>query len=397
MEDMKEFEKELMIEDSENILNTYKRFPVVLKEGKGATLKDYTGKEYIDFSSGIGTNSFGACDKEWVDAVVHQANTLQHSSNLYYTAPQVMVAKMLCEKTNMKKVFFGNSGAEANECAIKAARKYSYDKYGLGRSEIITLQNSFHGRTIATLSATGQDVFHQWFFPFVGDFKYCPASDIDALKGLISEKTCAIMIETVQGEGGVVALDPKFIKYIDKVCKEKDILFIVDEVQTGNGRCGYLYSYMEYGVTPNIVTTAKGLAGGLPFAAILFDEKTQNVLSYGQHGTTFGGNPVCASAAVSVLKRIDDKLLNHVRECRKIIEDRLKDVEEVKSISGKGLMVGLELKDGLKAVDIASKCMEEGLIPLTAKTKIRLLPPLNITFEELNKGLDILIHVLKEA
>lgn len=397
MEDMKEFEKELMIEDSENILNTYKRFPVVLKEGKGATLKDYTGKEYIDFSSGIGTNSFGACDKEWVDAVVHQANTLQHSSNLYYTAPQVMVAKMLCEKTNMKKVFFGNSGAEANECAIKAARKYSYDKYGLGRSEIITLQNSFHGRTIATLSATGQDVFHQWFFPFVGDFKYCPASDIDALKGLISEKTCAIMIETVQGEGGVVALDPKFIKYIDLVCKEKDILFIVDEVQTGNGRCGYLYSYMEYGVTPNIVTTAKGLAGGLPFAAILFDEKTQNVLSYGQHGTTFGGNPVCASAAVSVLKRIDDKLLNHVRECRKIIEDRLKDVEEVKSISGKGLMVGIELNDGLKAVDIASKCMEEGLIPLTAKTKIRLLPPLNITFEELNKGLDILIHVLKEA
>lgn len=397
MEDMKEFEKELMCDDSENILNTYKRFPVVLKEGKGATLKDYTGKEYIDFSSGIGTNSFGACDKEWVDAVVHQANTLQHSSNLYYTAPQVMVAKMLCEKTNMKKVFFGNSGAEANECAIKAARKYSYDKYGLGRSEIITLQNSFHGRTIATLSATGQDVFHQWFFPFVGDFKYCPASDIDALKGLISEKTCAIMIETVQGEGGVVALDPKFIKYIDLVCKEKDILFIVDEVQTGNGRCGYLYSYMEYGVTPNIVTTAKGLAGGLPFAAVLFDEKTQNVLSYGQHGTTFGGNPVCASAAVSVLKRIDDKLLNHVRECRKIIEDRLKDVEEVKSISGKGLMVGIELNDGLKAVDIASKCMEEGLIPLTAKTKIRLLPPLNITFEELNKGLDILIHVLKEA
>ena len=397
MEDMKEFEKELMVEDSENILNTYKRFPVVLKEGKGATLKDYKGKEYSDFSSGIGTNSFGACDKEWVDAVVHQANTLQHSSNLYYTAPQVMVAKMLCRKTNMKKVFFGNSGAEANECAIKAARKYSYDKYGLGRSEIITLKNSFHGRTIATLSATGQDVFHQWFFPFVGDFKYCPASDIDALKGLISEKTCAIMIETVQGEGGVVALDPEFIKYIDLVCKENDILFIVDEVQTGNGRCGYLYSYMEYGVTPNIVTTAKGLAGGLPFAAILFDEKTENVLSYGQHGTTFGGNPVCASAALSVLKRIDDKLLNHVRECRKIIEDRLKDVEEVLSISGKGLMVGLELKDGLKAVDIASKCMEEGLIPLTAKNKIRLLPPLNITFEELNKGLDILIHVLKEA
>lgn len=397
MEDTKVITNKIIEEDNLNILNTYKRFNVVLKEGKGATLKDYEGKEYIDFSSGIGTNSFGACDKEWVDAVVKQASTLQHSSNLYYTEPQVLVAKLLCEKTGMKKVFFGNSGAEANECAIKTARKYSYDKYGSGRSEIITLVNSFHGRTIATLSATGQDVFHQWFYPFVGDFKYCPASDIDALKGLISDKTCAIMIETVQGEGGVVALDPEFIKYIDKVCKEKDILFIVDEVQTGNGRTGYLYSYMEYGVHPNIVTTAKGLAGGLPFAAILFDEKTENTLSYGQHGTTFGGNPVCAAASLSVLKRIDDDLLNHVKECRKIIEDRLKDAKEVISISGKGLMVGLELKDGLKAVDVATKCMENGLIPLTAKTKIRLLPPLNITFEELNKGLDILIQVLKEA
>jgi acetylornithine/N-succinyldiaminopimelate aminotransferase len=399
MEEMKEFEKNLIALDNDNILNTYKRFIVVLKERHGATLKDYTGKEYIDFSSGIGTNSFGACDKE-VDAVTKQVSTLQHSSNLYYTAPQVLVAKMLCDKTKMKKVFFGNSGelkTEANECAIKAARKYSYDKYGSGRSEIITLQNSFHGRTIATLSATGQDVFHQWFFPFVGVFKYCPASDIDALMGLISEKTSAIMIETVQGEGGVVALDPAFIKYIDEVCKEKDILFIVDEVQTGNGRTGYLYSFKEYGVTPNIVTTAKGLAGGLPFAAILFDEKTENVLTYGQHGTTFGGNPVCAAAALSILSRINDKLLKHVKECRKIIEDRLSDIKEVKSISGKGLMVGIELEDGLKAVDIAAKCMENGLIPLTAKTKIRLLPPLYITFEELNKGLDILLQVLKEA
>lgn len=384
-------------EDKEYIINTYKRFDVVLKEGKGATLLDYSGKEYIDFSSGIGTNSFGVSDDEWVLAVTNQAKMIQHSSNLYYTKPQVELAKLLCEKTNMKGVFFANSGAEANECAIKAARKYSYDKYGNGRSEIITLINSFHGRTIATLSATGQDVFHQWFYPFVGEFKYCKKPDIKELKNLISEKTCAIMIETIQGEGGVIPLEEDFIKYIDAVCKEKDILFIVDEVQTGNGRCGYLYSYMEYNVTPNIVTTAKGLAGGLPLAAILFDEKTKNTLSYGQHGTTFGGNPICASAALSVLKRIDDDLLNHVKECRKIIEYRLKSVKEVISISGKGLMVGLELKDGISALDIVKKCMENGLISLTAKNKIRLLPPLNISFEELDKGLDILIQVLKEA
>ncbi len=383
--------------DARDYLPVFARYKIVLDHGDGVYVYDSQGRKYIDFLGGIAVNVLGHNHPALVKAVAEQAGKLIHCSNLYYTEVQARAAEKLVKLSGLGKVFFANSGAEANECAIKAARKYSYDKYGLGRSEIITLKNSFHGRTIATLSATGQDVFHQWFFPFVGDFKYCPASDIDALKGLISKKTCAIMIETVQGEGGVVALDPEFIKYIDLVCKENDILFIVDEVQTGNGRCGYLYSYMEYGVTPNIVTTAKGLAGGLPFAAILFDEKTENVLSYGQHGTTFGGNPVCASAALSVLKRIDDKLLNHVRECRKIIEDRLKDVEEVLSISGKGLMVGLELKDGLKAVDIASKCMEEGLIPLTAKTKIRLLPPLNITFEELNKGLDILIHVLKEA
>lgn len=396
MEENYLIEKNIIKDDNENILNTYKRFDVVIKEGKGSTFKDYNGKEYIDFSSGIGTNSFGACDSEWVKAVTDQAKTIQHTSNLYYTLPQVKVAKLLCEKTGMKKVFFGNSGAEANECAIKAARKYSYDKYGQGRSEIITLVNSFHGRTIATLSATGQDVFHKYFFPFVGDFKYS-LPNIDALKGLISEKTCAIMIETIQGEGGVVPLDPEFIKYIDKVCKEKDLVFIVDEVQTGNGRTGYLYSYMEYGVNPNIVTTAKGLAGGLPFAAILFDDKLQNTLSYGEHGTTFGGNPVCAAAAYSILTRIDDKLLNHVKECRKIIDERLSSVEEVKSITGKGLMVGVELKEGLNATEVAKACMKNGLIPLTAKTKIRLLPPLNITFLELNKGLDILIKVLKEA
>lgn len=387
---------DIFANDQEYILNTYKRFHVALKSGKGATFKDINEKEYIDFSSGIGTNSFGACDDIWVQAVCNQAQTLQHTSNLYYTEPQVKLAKLLCEKTNMKKVFYGNSGAEANECAIKAARKYSYDKYGENRNEIITLKNSFHGRTIATLSATGQDVFHQYFYPFVGGFKYALANDIEELNSLINEHTCAIMIETVQGEGGVNALDSKYIQYIDKICKEKDLVFIVDEVQTGNGRCGFLYSYMEYGVTPNIVTTAKGLAGGLPFAAILFDEKLQNTLSYGQHGTTFGGNPVCAAAAYSVLTRLNDDLFKHVLECRKIIEEELSNVKNVISISGKGLMVGIEIHPDLKALDIVSKCIENGLIPLTAKNKIRLLPPLNISFEELRKGLNILKKALED-
>lgn len=383
-------------EDKEYIENTYNRFNVVIKEGHGSTFVDVNGKEYIDFSSGIGTNSFGVSDPEWVKAVTEQASLVQHTSNLYYSLPQIKVAKLLCEKTGMKKVFFANSGAESNECAIKTARKYSFDKYGAGRSEIITLVNSFHGRTIATLSATGQDVFHQYFNPFVDDFKYAPANDIDALNALISDKTCAILIETVQGEGGVNALDAEYIKYIDKVCHEKDILFMVDEVQTGNGRTGYLYSYMEYGVNPDVVTTAKGLAGGLPFAAIMFSEKTEKTLGYGQHGTTFGGNPVCAAAAYSVLTRLDQKLFDHVKECRAYLEKKLAGRKEIVSISGKGMMVGIELPNGIKAADVAKKCMENGLIPLTAKTKIRLLPPLNISINELDRGLDILLKCIGE-
>lgn len=386
----------IITEDKENILNTYRRYNVVLESGHGATLIDINGKEYIDFSSGIGTNVFGACDKEWVDAVCMQANTLQHTSNLYYSIPQVKLAKLLIEKTGMKKVFFSNSGAEANEGAIKAARKYSFDKYGNDRNEIITLQNSFHGRTIATLSATGQDVFHQYFFPFVEGFKYAKANDIAELNALISNHTCAIMIETVQGEGGVNALNPEYIQYIDRICKEKDLVFIVDEVQTGNGRCGYLYSYMEYGITPNIVTTAKGLAGGLPFGAILFDEKLEHTLTYGTHATTFGGNPVCAAAAYSVLTRLNDELFSHVRECRKRIEAELSSTKNVVSITGKGLMVGIEIAPQLTASEVVGKCIEQGLIPLTAKNKIRLLPPLNITFEELHKGLTILKKALED-
>ena len=387
---------QIMIDDKENILNTYKRFNVVLTKGNGSILVDEDGKEYIDFSSGIGTNIYGVCDKEWIDAVCQQAKKIQHTSNLYYSEPQVKLAKLLCEKTGMKKVFFSNSGAESNECAIKAARKYSYDKYGEGRYEIITLVNSFHGRTIATLSATGQDVFHQYFFPFVEGFKHAFANDIQALDNLINEKTCAIMIETVQGEGGVNPLDAAFIKHIEKICNEKDLVFIVDEVQTGNGRCGYLYSYMDYGVHPDIVTTAKGIAGGLPFGAILFSEKTEKVLGYGQHATTFGGNPICAAAAYSVIKRIDDKLLNHVKEMRALVERKLLGNPLVKSISGKGLMIGIEIDESLKAADVVSKGIENGVIMLTAKNKIRLLPPLNIKEADLSKGIDLLIKSMEE-
>jgi acetylornithine/N-succinyldiaminopimelate aminotransferase len=388
---------EIVKNDKENIINTYNRFNVVIKEGHNATLVDFNGKEYIDFSSGIGTNSFGAQDKEWIDAVCEQANKIQHTSNLYYSEPQTKLAKLLCEKTGMKKVFFGNSGAEANECAIKTARKYSYDKYGEGRYEIITLINSFHGRTIATLSATGQDVFHQYYFPFVEGFKYAKANDIADLDSKISDKTCAIMIETIQGEGGVLPLDKEFIKHIQDVCKEKDILFIVDEVQTGNGRTGYLYSYEEYGVNPDIVTTAKGLAGGLPMCAILFGEKTEKTLSYGDHATTFGGNPICAAAGYSIIKRIDDKFLASVKEKGEYIKNKLLTCDKIKSVSGKGLMLGIELNSDKTSKELAVKCIENGLIILTAKNKLRLLPPLTITKEEIEKGLNILFSVLKEV
>ena len=387
---------DIILDDKENIVNTYKRFNVVLTSGHGSILVDENGKEYIDFSTGIGTNIFGIGDPEWRRAVIDQVNKIQHTSNLYYSEPQVKLAKLLCEKTGMKKVFFANSGAESNECAIKTARKYSYDKYGEGRYEIITLVNSFHGRTIATLSATGQDVFHRYFGPFVDGFKYVHANDIEELKNTISNKTCAIMIETVQGEGGVNALDPEFIKYIDAVCKERDLVFIVDEVQTGNGRTGYLYSYMEYGVTPDVVTTAKGLAGGLPFAAILFSEKTEKVLGFGEHGTTFGGNPISAAAGYSVISRIDDKLLDHVKECRKLIEKKLLGQKNIITVSGKGLMVGIGLKDGISAAEVVSKGIEAGVIALTAKTKVRLLPPLNISMDDLEKGLDILIDIISK-
>ena len=364
--------------DKTYIANTYKRFDIVIEKGEGANLIDFDGKSYVDFSSGIGTLSFGVKDSEWINAVTQQANLIQHTSNLYYNEPQTKLAKLLCEKTGMKKVFFSNSGAEANECAIKTARKYSFDKYGEGRNEIICLENSFHGRTIATLSATGQDVFHQYFMPFVGGFKFAKANDNSSIDALVNEKTCAIMLETIQGEAGVNNLDASFIKHVQEVCDKNDLVFIVDEVQTGNGRTGYLYSYMEYGVHPDVVTTAKGIAGGLPMGAILFSEKTEKTLGYGEHGSTFGGNPICASAAYSIVSRIDDKLLAHVKEMGNIIVERLSKAKHVKKLTGKGLMVGIQFDDTVTNLDICK-------------------PPLSITKEELNLGLDRLIKTLEEA
>ena len=357
--------------DKTYIANTYKRFDIVIEKGEGANLIDFDGKSYVDFSSGIGTLSFGVKDSEWINAVTQQANLIQHTSNLYYNEPQTKLAKLLCEKTGMKKVFFSNSGAEANECAIKTARKYSFDKYGEGRNEIICLENSFHGRTIATLSATGQDVFHQYFMPFVGGFKFAKANDNSSIDALVNEKTCAIMLETIQGEAGVNNLDASFIKHVQEVCDKNDLVFIVDEVQTGNGRTGYLYSYMEYGVHPDVVTTAKGIAGGLPMGAILFSEKTEKTLGYGEHGSTFGGNPICASAAYSIVSRIDDKLLAHVKEMGNIIVERLSKAKHVKKLTGKGLMVGIQFDDTVTNLDTCKKAMDTGVICLTAKTNLQ--------------------------
>jgi acetylornithine/N-succinyldiaminopimelate aminotransferase len=391
--------KALTIENNDKtyIANTYKRFDICIEKGEGAKLYDYDGKEYIDFSSGIGTLSFGVKDNEWINAVTNQINLIQHTSNLYYNEPQTKLAKLLCEKTGMKKVFFSNSGAESNECAIKTARKYSFDKYGEGRYEIICLENSFHGRTIATLSATGQDVFHQYFMPFVDGFKFAKANDNKSVDDLISNKTCAIMLETIQGEAGVNDLNEDFIKHIDELCKKHDLVFIVDEVQTGNGRTGYFYSYMQYGVTPDVVTTAKGIAGGLPMGAILFSDKVEHTLGYGEHGSTFGGNPVCAAAAYSIISRIDDNLLAHVKEMGAIIRERLTGVKHVKKITGKGLIVGIQFDDAVTNLDICKKAMDNGVICLTAKKNLRLLPPLSITKEELNLGLDRLIKTIEEA
>lgn len=380
--------------DNEYVAHSYGRFDVVLNSGKGSTLYDEAGKEYIDFGSGIGVTAFGIGDDEWKNAVISQLDKVQHTSNLYYTEPCARLAKLLCSKTGMKKVFFANSGAEANEGAIKFARKYSFDKYGQGRSTIITLVNSFHGRTVTTLAATGQDSFHTTFGPFTEGFKYCPANDIDALKEMATDDVCAIMFECVQGEGGVNNLDYDFVKAIEKIAVEKDILTVVDEVQTGNGRTGRYFAYENFDITPDIVSTAKGLAGGLPMGAVLFGERVKDIVTPGSHGSTFGGNPVCAAGALSVVERIDDDFLAQVRAKSDYIKEYLSTVKGVKSISGMGLMLGIEVEKSSK--EIANECLEKGLLVLTAKDKVRLLPALNISRAELEKGLKILKEVIEK-
>lgn len=380
--------------DNEYVAHSYGRFDVVLKEGKGSTLYDENGKKYIDFGSGIGVTAFGIGDEEWKKAVTDQLDKLQHVSNLYYTSPCAKLAKLLCEKSGMKKVFFANSGAEANEGAIKFARKYSFDKYGEGRSTIITLVNSFHGRTITTLAATGQDSFHTTFGPFTQGFKYCPANDIDALNEIATKDVCAVMFECVQGEGGVNNLDYDFVKAIEKLGRDKDILVVVDEVQTGNGRTGKYFAYQNFDITPDIVSTAKGMAGGLPMGAVLFGEKVKDVVTAGSHGSTFGGNPICAAGACSIVERIDDTFLESVKEKSEYIKEFLMNIKDVKSVSGMGLMLGVEIEKDAKTV--ANQCLEKGLLVLTAKTKIRLLPALNISKAELDEGLNILKEVIEQ-
>lgn len=379
--------------DNQYVAHAYGRFDVALTKGQGSTLYDEDGKKYIDFGSGIGVTAFGINDPIWTKAVEEQLHRVQHTSNLYYTAPCAKLAQLLCEKSGMKKVFFGNSGAEANEGAIKFARKYSFDKYGAGRSTIITLVNSFHGRTITTLAATGQDSFHTVFDPFTPGFKYCPANDIEALQAAATDDVCAVLFECVQGEGGVNNLSPTFVSAIAKLAKEKDILIAVDEVQTGNGRTGTYFAYQQYGITPDIVTTAKGLGGGLPIGAVLFGEKLQDTMTPGSHGSTFGGNPVVAAGACSIVERIDDDFLSEVQRKSEKIRTALVKVKGIKSISGMGLMLGIETDK--PAGEVAKACLANGLLILTAKTKLRLLPALNISDAELDEGLEILKGVLE--
>ena len=375
--------------DNTFVASTYGRFPVELVEGKGALMKDSEGKEYIDLSSGIAVNTFGYCDKQWCDAVAEQLGMFQHTSNLYYSQPCVRLAKLLAERTGCKRTFFSNSGAEANECAIKVARKWARDKKGEGYYNIITLKNSFHGRTITTLAATGQDSFHTIFNPFTEGFLYAEANNIESVKNLVKENSCcAIMMELCQGEGGVLPLDKSFVDGVMSVANENELLVIIDEVQTGNGRSGSLYAFEQYGITPDIVSTAKGLGGGLPIGATMMFEKTADVLTPGAHGSTFGGNPVSCAAAINVIERIDEVLLEEVRAKSEFIIKELTAAEGIKSVSGIGLMLGIETERD--ASDVVKSCMEKGVLPIKAKNKVRLLPALNIPMNALKKAVDVI-------
>ena len=382
--------------DNQFVAHTYKRFPVEIVSGKGSLVWDSQGREYIDLGSGIAVTSFGVGDEEWKKAVTEQLDKVQHTSNLYYTGPCADLAEMLCRRTGMKKVFFGNSGAEANECAIKAARKYAADKYGPERHTIITLKNSFHGRTLTTLAATGQDHYHELFQPLTPGFVHAEANNIAELTELTEQyPTAGILLECVQGEGGVIPLEEDFVFAAAKLCREKDILLMIDEVQTGNGRTGELYAYMHYGVQPDIVSTAKGLAGGLPLGAALLGEKVENTLGYGDHGSTFGGNPVCCAGALSILSRIDEKLLSQVREKSAYLFDAFTGAPGIVKVTGLGLMIGLKTEK--PAAQVVDACREAGVLCLTAKDKVRLLPALNIPMPLLEKAARVILDACAAA
>lgn len=389
--------EEVKNQEHDNLMPTYGRFPVALVSGKGAVAVDTEGKEYIDFTSGIGVNSLGYCDDGWVNAVSKQAGVIQHMSNLYYSPVQTELAAKLCKLTGFGKVFFCNSGAEANECAIKLARKYSTDRYGVQRTEIVTLVNSFHGRTVTTLAATGQGEYHQYFWPFTEGFSYAKADDFDDLLSHVTDNTCAVMIELIQGEGGVMPLEQEFVKKVSALCKEKDLLLIIDEVQTGVGRTGSLYCYEQYGITPDVITSAKGLGGGLPIGACLCNSRLGEVLGAGMHGTTFGGNPVACAGGLEVLQRVaNDEFLQSVNEKGQYFREKISKMAGVQALRGMGMMIGIVLeKDNAKAV--ANCCVKNGLLVLTAKTVVRLLPPLNISYEEIDRGLAILEKSILEG
>ena len=385
--------------DKNHVANTYGRFDLGLSHGKGARVWDFDGKEYIDLGSGIGVNSLGFADETWIEAVTGQIGKLAHTSNLYYSEPAALVAEKLCQRTGMKKVFFANSGAEANEGAMKTARKYSLDKYGANRYTIVSLLNSFHGRTMATLSATGQDVLHKYFTPFLDGFSYAKANDWADTMDALDDTVCAVMIETIQGEGGVLPLDLSYVSQLQDYCREHDILLLVDEVQTGVGRTGTFLCSSQLGIRPDIVTLAKGLGGGLPIGAILFGEKCEKVLGPSDHGSTFGGNPVSCAGALAVLHKIDDALMEEVTTKGAYVKERLLACKNVESVDGKGLMLGIQLKAEcpFTALELVKQSIVHGIIPLTAKDKIRLLPPLIISKEDLEKACDILCAVIDQT
>ena len=381
--------------DAQYVMQTYGRFPLAVDHGEGATLYSPEGKAYIDFASGIGVNCLGYGNESWLSAITAQAKKVAHVSNLYYTEPYIRLAETLSNRTGMKRAFFANGGGEANEGMIKLCRKYSYDKYGEGRSTIITLRDSFHGRTITTLTATGQDVFHQYFFPFTEGFRYAVADDIESVKALDDGTVCAVMVELVQGEGGVLPLSQAFVDALSQLCAEKDWLFAVDEVQTGVGRTGSLFCFQQYGILPDVMSFAKGIGGGLPLAGILAGEKTESVLTPGTHATTFGGNPICCAGALSVLEQLDDTLLASVREKGDYLRAQLSAIPGIKGVRGMGLMLGVSIDDSIAAGAKVGALLENGLLCLTAgHNTIRLLPPLTISMEELDQGIAIMKKVL---